>query len=380
MHSRCGLVVVVWGLAWFCLCGPMWASAEGPQAEMMCADRKSIGAGSGLSLYPHTTRRPPAVVSPGRLPDGEEVVVAFLKGNEYAVVPVTVENGPPTLPYGSRKIGKGQQLAVDANDFPTLAATGLHSEQELDATERITGRRLEVITAVGRPGNASGEGFMAADEDVISVIRGDNRLVGRLGLTHTQMARPLFHIWNLILEEYKLNRFGRSWDNIQYVLYHGNEVRFGAVHPTRGFQDSIFNDEIMGAFDINFHRELNEREREFLHEKYSCLDGRQMGELAEKLSHIRTGEMEPYYVMRYGFYEGHTGYRTDPIAVAFIFGLRSLEEIEAAFPGRLHEILTVHFTKDRLPPSVADRQGARRGLALSRAAEGWSEFSFAGGA
>ena len=47
----------------------------------------------------------------------------------------------------------------------------------------------------------------------------------------------------------------------------------------------------------------------------------------------------------YGFYEGHTQWRTDPIAIAFVFGLRSLEEIEAAFPGRLPEVLTAHFTR-----------------------------------
>jgi len=74
-----------------------------------------------------------------------------------------------------------------------------------------------------------------------------------------------------------------------------------------------------------------------------------LAELVKKLSHILTGEMEPYYVMRYSFYEGHTGYRVDPIAIAFIFGLKPLEEIEAAFPGRLYEVLKMHFTPDHLP-------------------------------
>jgi hypothetical protein len=59
--------------------------------------------------------------------------------------------------------------------------------------------------------------------------------------------------------------------------------------------------------------------------------------------------MEPYYVMRYGFYEGHTDYRVDPIAIAFIFGLKRLEEIERAFPGELHKTLTSHFIPSRLP-------------------------------
>ncbi len=56
--------------------------------------------------------------------------------------------------------------------------------------------------------------------------------------------------------------------------------------------------------------------------------------------------MEPQYIMRYGFYEGHAGWRTDPIAIAFIFGLKSLSEIESSFPGRLHEIQTAEFTRD----------------------------------
>jgi hypothetical protein len=55
--------------------------------------------------------------------------------------------------------------------------------------------------------------------------------------------------------------------------------------------------------------------------------------------------MQPHNIQWYGFYEGHTGWRADPIAIAFIFGFRTLEEIESAFPGRLDEVLTTHFTR-----------------------------------
>jgi hypothetical protein len=44
-----------------------------------------------------------------------------------AVVLVTVENGPLHLRYGRERIGKGKQWKVNGADFPTLAATGLHS-------------------------------------------------------------------------------------------------------------------------------------------------------------------------------------------------------------------------------------------------------------
>jgi hypothetical protein len=54
--------------------------------------------------------------------------------------------------------------------------------------------------------------------------------------------------------------------------------------------------------------------------------------------------MQPQYIMRYGFYEGHTYWRTDPVSIAFIFGLKDLEEMEEAFPAKLYEMLTGHFT------------------------------------
>jgi hypothetical protein len=56
----------------------------------------------------------------------------------------------------------------------------------------------------------------------------------------------------------------------------------------------------------------------------------------------------PYYIMRYGFYEGHTEYRCDPIAIAYIFGLKSIEEIAATFQGDLYKTLTHHFTKSMI--------------------------------
>jgi hypothetical protein len=297
------------------------------------------------SLYPETLDEKPDIPSPYKSNDGSEIVLACLKDNTYALILVTVENVPHHINYGHSKIGKGKQLEIDADDFPSLSQTGLHSDKELQQTKTITGKPISEITDMGRPGKSSGVGFMAADEDIISVLKGDNSLVTKMGLTHSQMAKPLFHIWNFILIEYESGKIGRFWNNnIQYILYNGQQLQFGTVNPTRGLQESIFNDEIQGAFQINFYRELNEKEKEFLQKKYTHLTIIQMDEMIEKLSHILTGEMEPYYVMRYGFYEGHTDYRVDPIAIAFIFGLRSIEEIEQAFSGQLYNVLTQHFS------------------------------------
>jgi hypothetical protein len=276
--------------------------------------------------------------------NGKEILIAMLKNGKYVLMPVTVENGKP-LHYSYRVgtvYGKDQQLHVNGGDFPTLAGTGLHSEAELDDKDKITGMPVDVITYIGRPWRFSGAGFMAEDEDIISVLKGDNNLVRKLGLTHPQMARPLYHVWNIILQEIKCRKWGR-FSSIQSFFYNGNKVTLRA-ESMKGWQTSIFQDEIQGRFDIDVQRMLTPAERLFLQEKYAHLSAAQMAELEKKLTRFHFSEMVPYYIMRYGFYEGHTDYRADPIAIACIFGLKSVEEIEDAFQGNLYKTLINHFT------------------------------------
>jgi len=72
------------------------------------------------------------------------------------------------------------------------------------------------------------------------------------------------------------------------------------------------------------------------------------GREEKKPSEINVGEIIPYNIQRYGFYEGHTMWRADPIAIACIFGSKSPEEIEMTFPGKLNEILFKHYVSDEL--------------------------------
>jgi len=297
-------------------------------------------------LYPNVIDKLPAILSPYVMENGTEILTAILNNGKYVLMPVTVENGKP-LHYSYRVstvYGKDQQLHVDRGDFPTLAGTGLHSEAELDAKDTITGMSVDVITYIGRPWRFSGAGFMAEDEDIISVLKGDNYLVRKLGLTHPQMARPLFHIWNMILQEIQCGRWGR-FSGIQCFFYNGNRLTLRA-ESMKGWQISIFHDEIQGRFDIDVQRMLTPLEQLFLQEKYAHLSAAQMAKLKEKLTSFHFSEMVPYYIMRYGFYEGHTNYRADPIAIAWIFGFKSLEEIDAAFKGKLYDALTQHFVKE----------------------------------
>jgi len=299
-------------------------------------------------LYPNVLDERPDIPSPYLTPDRTEILTAILKNGKYIFMPVTVENGKP-LHYSYRVstvYGKDQQLHVNRGDFPTLARTGLHSEAELDGKDMITGMAVDLITYIGRPGRFSGAGFMAEDEDIISVLKGDNNLVRRLGLTHPQMATPLYHVWNMILQEIKCGRWGR-FSGIQCFFYNGNKITLRA-ESMKGWQISIFHDEIQGRFDIDVQRMLTPAERLFLQEKYAHLSAAQMAELEGKLTRFHFSEMVPYYIMRYGFYEGHTDYRADPIAIACIFGLRTVEEIENAFSGRLYRALTDTFTTENV--------------------------------
>lgn len=295
------------------------------------------------ALYPEKLEELPDIPSPYTTKFGMEVVTAFTKDQKYVLLPVTVQNGE-AWKYVDGKYGKGRQLDIDKEDFPTLAKTGLHSEAELDKIESITGKSILEITDIGRPGKASRAGFMAEDEDIISVLKGDNRNVEKLGLTHPQLARLLFHIWNMKLAGVEFGDW-LVWQNTEYILYNGKKINFRKMGGGKGSQDSIFNDEISGAFWIEFSRDMTQNEKIFLKEKYPSLSEEQFSVLLKKLSIVSIGEMVAYYIMRYGFYEGHTEYRTEPIAISFVFGLKSIEEIESAFQGNLYNILTEHFTE-----------------------------------
>ncbi len=305
-------------------------------------------------VYPRTLPAELTLPSPGTTKEGHEYLVARTAAGASAVVLVTLENGPLNLQYGAEKIGKGQQLKVNTADFPTLAATGLHSPAELERTTAITGKPVTEITRVGRPGMASGIGFLAEDEDILSVLQGDNELVKRLGLKHPDMARPLFHVWNLLLREYELGKLGRFKDDIGSFWYHGREIHLRSQR-TKGFQESIFKDEVKGAFEIELWRELDGDERTFLMKAYQHLNPEEKKALVSRLTRLRTGEMEPYYIMRYGFYEGHTEYRVDPIALAATFGLKPVPEIDKAFGGKLDRVRTSHFKSKAAPLVSSDR-------------------------
>ena len=164
----------------------------------------------------------------------------------------------------------------------------------------------------------------------------------KLGLTHPQLAKPLFHVWNLILKEYELGNWGRFYDNIKLIYYNDNILNTQAS-GSKGWRISIFMDEIQGRHNMHIDRELTTKEEKYINEKYSFLGPEKIKVLKYRLSNLDFSEMLPYYIMRYGFYEGHTGYRTDPVSIAFVFGLQSVEKIDKNTEWQLYNSLFDHF-------------------------------------
>jgi hypothetical protein len=286
-------------------------------------------------LYPAENTDTVDLPSPFLTPDGREFVVALTSEGGYAIIPVTLSN--------ERRIC--HQLIVDSLDFPSLATTGLHEEQQLVRLDSVTGRSLTEITALAQPGSLSTSGFLAAGEDIRSVLIADNRVVKKMQLNHPVLAKSLFHVLNLMDEDLKLDRWNMAhheWEHITGFWYNNKFISVRAF-DTKGGQRSIFDDGIMGAFHIQLWRELSSQEITLLQKEYAHLPGDRFQKMLDHLSQIDIGEMQPQYIMRYGFYEGHTFWRADPLATALIFGWIELDQLMQLFPASLDKYLLDPF-------------------------------------
>lgn len=288
----------------------------------------------------------PRTNSPVISEKNRELVLVEMNNDRYSWFDATVENGEP-FDYKKGLYGKGNQLLAAANDFPGLARKGIHSEKDLCNTKTITGRSVSQITIDGRPWASSGVGFMAENETIMSVIHADNQTLKKIHLTHPDVARPLFHLWNISREFEKFSPEPVTDEKSELVamIYNGNRILIKNT-GSRGWQESIFNDEILGSGHIEIWRELNTGELEFLKKNYAHLSNNQFGELINMISHIHTGDMVFFYINRYGFYEGHTEYRVDPVSVVLIFGLKSIEDVHNVCGSDLFRYFTTHFTQN----------------------------------
>ncbi len=323
-------VTMKWFLCVLCLAVVLCTLSDTGQTAVTKTDHISH------PVYPAVVEQNPDLPSPFSTFEGNDYVVAVTRDDKFAVIDVTLSNKRDICP----------QLLVDSLDFPNLAKNGLHSQASLSQLETITHRCVEEINRLGRPNGLSQAGFMAEDETINSVLLGDNALVKQLNLTHPVLATPLFHVLNMMEADLSLGRWNmanHSWENIKYFYYNEHKV-FIEAEDTKGGQLSIFNDGIEGGFYIHLWYSLSKDEEAFLRTRYPHLTASEFDWLKEHLTHIHTGEMEPQYIMRYGFYEGHTFWRADPIAIAFIFGIKDLNDLDRIFGNRLYEKLSRHYS------------------------------------
>ena len=316
------------------------------------SDEELVYAGVSYPLYPVILKEKPGIPSPLTSTHGTEYIVGLTEDGGYTILTVTVENGDELNYKKDIWYAKGRQLEVDSTDFPTLAATGLHSHDELHQTRTITARSVYEITRTGRPKQYSGVGFLAHNEDILSVLEGDNELVKRLNLRHPKLAKPLFHVFNVIMSVMSKSGYRKRGD-AQSILYNDQIVNL-KFWGSKGWQESIFDDEILGYWEIEMWRDLDQDELALLSQQYPDLSEEARAQLIKQLSYIHTGEMVPFYIMRYGFYEGHTAYRADPIAIATIFGLRTIQDINRFFGTDLPAALSNHHTSEVTPQSSPD--------------------------
>ncbi|MCK4890156.1 MAG: hypothetical protein KAS21_05175 [Candidatus Aminicenantes bacterium] len=292
----------------------------------------TAGSQPDFELYPHVYKSRPDLPSPYITSDGRELItIKTLQG--FLLVPVTQENGEiySCMYYLS---GKGKQLYVGNRDFLSLGKSGLHSDAELDKKIYITGRKIELINYLARPGGFSRSGFIGGNENIISVLKNDNRIVKLLGLKHNDLAKPLFHVWNSILGKYLSKR---SVNNA-IIFYNDHKIVINA-EAGKGYQESIFHDEVEGKWNIHIKKELKESELKILNKIFPLLSKEKMSKFITRLTGIQISEMNPFYIMRYGFYEGHTDFRADPVAITLIFGLRSLKDIINILGKDLYKIM-----------------------------------------
>lgn len=305
-------------------------------AAPVLVEGELVHDGQAYALYPATLATCPDIPSPCTTAGGHEFVVIQLHDATFAIADVT-------------RTDHDRQCDRDTDDFPQLGLTGRHDPDQLHALTHINGLPLADIDRDAAPGALSTEGFVAADETVRSVLLGDDALVAAMDLTHAELARPLLHVWNLMQTDLDLGRWSMAdhqWLNVRAMKYNGHWVLLDA-HDTKGGQQSPFGDGLEGGFWIVIRRALTPQEEEFLHAHYDHASPSAWDPMHGTLTRLWIGDMEAYYIQWYGFYEGHTDWRADPVGIARIFGLRSLPRLEQAFPGQLHRVTTAHHVASR---------------------------------
>ena len=164
---------------------------------------------------------------------------------------------------------------------------GINSSQVFAQLKTLTGIPISKIEE-----DARRRGFLGQDESLLDVLRKDNDFVFSQGMTHQQLAEPLFAAIHAWVEKFGSGGMGAG--ETEFV-FHGKTFRVGSLSMHIGDEKSIFNDRLIGTTDF---------------------------EITDPRTHqsFSVASMLPLYIDRYGFYEGrYTHYRINPKDIMDIF-------------------------------------------------------------
>ncbi len=177
--------------------------------------------------------------------------------------------------------------------FTATDPSGFHigsynSYQVIDRMNSLTEKTIEEIESDARPNGLSEAGFLGDRESFKQRLKLDNDYVLGKGFTHQDLAEPLFAVMNILdfIDDSRFNNF----------TYQGQHYR-ASYQSWRGFQESLFYDRLLADRDYKVTNLATGKELKF-------------------------SPLVPYYIARYGFYEGNTSYRVEPAAIIDTFQLR----------------------------------------------------------
>jgi hypothetical protein len=184
----------------------------------------------------------------------------------------------------------GIRAVKESKDAKTgFLVGGKNTTAVIRGLTHINDIKVPDLERVMRPKKLSQAGFLGPDEKLLDILAADNDyVVGKLGLTHQELARHL-HAMGALAASLR-----KRFDDRVEILYHGR--RYQVVREdTKGLQDSPFEDGTKSGSNVSVKNLTNGKE-------------------------IRYGLLVPYMVDRYGFYEGKgTSYRVEPARVVEVF-------------------------------------------------------------
>ena len=285
---------------------------------------------------------------------------------------IELQSGPLTYeitPHG-RYLFKAWDASVERN-FPLkdwqkhterpnqagFVIGSINTNQTIDKLTELTGIPMKQIEEVARPGRSSRAGFLDEEESLKTVLRADNTFVRSQGLTHQQLAAPLFYVMNL------MEHAGPGADNKESVVFSYKKQKYEASWMRyRGIQTSIFDDHLTSNLDF-------------------------------KVKNIQTGRSLKFsglvipYIWRYGFYEGNTPYRVEPSDIIEVFQLKpdrsearnlSPDILATQLKQNIETAVRFDINTNRAPEGVKVKQGYKVVIKLDTGYSGslaWIQFN-----